>query len=133
MAAASETIQMISRLTPLSDVTAMVDLRVKAVTPRTLDVAAASGRALAVDAMAPPRPTAALSLIDGWALAADATLGAVRAFLGLRPAATPTSRLVHVGAEMPGGLADEDAAFLRQVYATDQARLAALAGVSYEP
>lgn len=76
MAAASETIQMISRLTPLTDVTAMVDLRVKAVTPRTLDVAAAAGRALAVDAMAPPRPTAALALIDGWALAADATLGA---------------------------------------------------------
>lgn len=76
MAAASETIQMISRLTPLSDVLAMVDLRVKAVTPRTLDVAAAAGRALAVDAMAAPRPTAPLALIDGWALASDATLGA---------------------------------------------------------
>ena len=76
MAAASETIQMISRLTPLSDVTAMVDLRVKAVTARTMEVAAAAGRALAVDVMAPPRPTAALALIDGWARAADATLGA---------------------------------------------------------
>ncbi|MFA6267708.1 MAG: molybdopterin-binding protein [Pseudolabrys sp.] len=76
MAAASETIQTISRLTSLGDVTAIVDLRVKPVTPRTLDVAAAEGRALAVDAMAAARPTAALALIDGWALAADATLGA---------------------------------------------------------
>ncbi|MBS0247537.1 MAG: molybdopterin-binding protein [Proteobacteria bacterium] len=67
---------MISRLTPLSDVTAMVDLRVKAVTPRTIDIAAAAGRALAVDAMAPPRPAASLALIDGWALTADATLAA---------------------------------------------------------
>jgi len=86
MAAASETIQMISRLMPLSDVIAMVDLRVKAVTPRTLEIAAAAGRALAVDSMAPPRPTAALALIDGWALAADATLGA---------AADNPLRLIH--------------------------------------
>jgi molybdopterin biosynthesis enzyme len=76
MAAASETLQTISKLTPLSEVTAMIDLRVKPVTPRTLDVAAAAGRALAVDAMGPMRPSSALALIDGWALAADATLGA---------------------------------------------------------
>ena len=76
MAAASETIQTIARLTPLADVLAMVDLRVKPVTPRTLDVPAAAGRALASDAMAAARPTAALALLDGWALAADATLGA---------------------------------------------------------
>lgn len=76
MAAASETIQTISRLTSLADVLAMVDLRVKPVTPRTLDVAAAAGRTLAVDATAAARPTATLALVDGWALAADATLGA---------------------------------------------------------
>jgi molybdopterin biosynthesis enzyme len=74
--AASETIQTISRLTPLADVLAMVDLRVKAVTPRTLDVTAAAGRALAADAMAAARPTAALAMIDGWAIDADRTLGA---------------------------------------------------------
>jgi molybdopterin biosynthesis enzyme len=74
--AASETIQTITRLTPLADVLAMVDLRVKPVTPRTLDVTAAAGRTLAADAVAAARPTATLALIDGWALAADATLGA---------------------------------------------------------
>jgi len=76
MAAASEILQSISRLTPLSDVAAMIDLRVKPITPRTLDVAAAAGRALAVDATGAARPSSALALLDGWALAADATLGA---------------------------------------------------------
>ncbi len=76
MAASSETLQTISRLTSLSEVVAMVDLRIKPVTPRTLDAAAAAGRALAVDAMAAARPSSALALLDGWALAADATLGA---------------------------------------------------------
>lgn len=76
MAGASDTLQTISRLTPLADVLATIDLRVKPVTPRTLDVAAATGRALAVDAMGAARPSSALALMDGWALAADATLGA---------------------------------------------------------
>ena len=76
MAAASETIQAIARLTRLVDVVAMIDLRVKPVTPRTLDVTAAAGRTLAADALAAARPTASLALLDGWALAADTTLGA---------------------------------------------------------
>lgn len=76
MAAASETIQAISRLTRLADVLAMIDLRVKPVAPRTLDVAVAAGRALAGDAVAAARPTAALALLDGWAINADLTLGA---------------------------------------------------------
>ena len=76
MAAASETIQTIARLTPLADVLAMVDLDVKPVTPRTVELTAAAGRTLAVDAMAPSRPSSALAMLDGWALAADETLGA---------------------------------------------------------
>ena len=76
MAAVSDTIQMIARLTPLADVLAMVDLDVKPVTPRAVELTAAAGRTLAVDAMAPARPSAALALLDGWALAADVTLGA---------------------------------------------------------
>lgn len=60
----------------MSDVIAMVDFRVKPVTPRTLDVAAAAGRALAADATGPARPSSTLALRDGWALAGDATLGA---------------------------------------------------------
>jgi molybdopterin molybdotransferase len=74
--AAAETIQTIARLTPLADVLAMVDLEIKPVTPRSMDLATATGRTLAVDALPPSRPNAALTLLDGWALAADMTLGA---------------------------------------------------------
>jgi molybdopterin molybdotransferase len=76
MAAHSESLQLIARLTPLAEVLAAIDMDVKPVTPRTLDVAMAAGRTLAVDALAPARPSAALALLDGWALCADMTLGA---------------------------------------------------------
>jgi molybdopterin biosynthesis enzyme len=76
MAAASETIQAIDRLTPLAEVLAMLDPGVRPVTPRTLDVTVAGQRVLAVDAVAPARPNSPIALQDGWALAADATLGA---------------------------------------------------------
>src|SRR6476646_7836312 len=74
--AASEAIQKISRLTPLADVQLMIDAEVKAVTQRTIDVSAGVGRTLAVDALAPARPAAALALQDVWADSADETLGA---------------------------------------------------------
>ncbi|HEY1310682.1 MAG TPA: molybdopterin-binding protein, partial [Pseudolabrys sp.] len=76
MAAASDTIQTITRLTPLAEVLATVDSDVKPVTQRTIDVAAAAGRALVSDATASARPSWAMALQDGWALAADDTLGA---------------------------------------------------------
>ena len=76
MAAASEAIQAITRLTPLAEVLAMVDSDVKPVTPRPLDLASAAGRVLAADITAPARPNAALALIDGWALNAELTQGA---------------------------------------------------------
>jgi molybdopterin molybdotransferase len=76
MAANHETLQLIGRLTPLAEVLGLIDAEVKPVTPRTLDVAQAAGRTLAVDAVAPARPAAAMALLDGWALAADNTLGA---------------------------------------------------------
>jgi len=96
--AASETIQTIARLTPLAEVLAMVDLDVKPVTPRTIDVTAGAGRTLAVDAVAPVRPNSAMALLDGWALSADATLGAG----GYSPVllAQPPQR-VEVGQPMP--------------------------------
>jgi hypothetical protein len=59
MAANSETLQLIGRLTPLAEVLGLIDAEVKPVTPRTLDVAQAAGRTLAVDAAAPVRPAAA--------------------------------------------------------------------------
>ncbi len=76
MAAASEINPIITKLTPLADVLAMMDAQLRPVTPRALDTAAAMGRVLAADAAAAARPGAALALIDGWALSADATLDA---------------------------------------------------------
>jgi len=76
MAAASEINPLIARLTPLADVLAMVDAQVRPVIARAIDTAAAAGRVLAADAAAAARPSAALVLIDGWALSADATLDA---------------------------------------------------------
>ncbi len=98
--AASEAIQTISRLTPLADVLLMVDAEVKSVTPRTIDVSAAAGRALATDAMAPARPASSLAMQDGWALSSDETLGAG----GYAPA--PLARMpprVEAGQAMPAG------------------------------
>lgn len=98
--AAAETIQTIARLTPLADVLAMVDLEVRPVTPRSVELTAAPGRTLAADAMAPARPSAALALLDGWALAADLTLGAGSYAPALLP--LPPQR-VETGQPMPPG------------------------------
>jgi molybdopterin molybdotransferase len=76
MAANSESLQTIARLTPLAEVLALIDAEVKPVTLRTLDLAAALDHTLAADVLAPTRPSAATALLDGWALAADLTLGA---------------------------------------------------------
>jgi molybdopterin biosynthesis enzyme len=98
--AASEAIQTISRLTPLTDVLLLIDAEVKPVTPRTIDVSAAAGRALATDAMAPARPASSLALLDGWALSSDETLGAG----SYAPA--PLARMpprVEAGQAMPAG------------------------------
>ena len=55
---------------------AIIAAEVAPVAPRTLDVAMAAGRVLAADAIAPSRPDAAMALQDGWALAAEETVGA---------------------------------------------------------
>ncbi len=100
MAAASDTTQNITRLTPLAEVLALIEQEVKPVTPRTLDVGAAGGRTLATDAAAPARPSAALALIDGWALAADLTLDAG----GYAPALLPEPpQRVEAGQPVPIG------------------------------
>ena len=98
--AVAEAIQIISRLTPLADVLALIDMEVKAITQRTIDVSAALGRALATDAVAPARPASALALQDGWALGADETLGAG----GYAP--TPLMRVptrIEAGQALPAG------------------------------
>ncbi|MDP3856077.1 sulfotransferase domain-containing protein [Phenylobacterium sp.] len=63
----------------------------------------------------------------------NTALASVNAFLGAPPPAQVTARDVHVGREMDygGDLTDEDAAFLRRLYACDLARLEALTGVVF--
>ena len=63
-------------VTPLADVLLTVDAEGWPVTPRTIEDLAATGRALAADALARSRPASALALQDGWALNSDETLGA---------------------------------------------------------
>ncbi len=60
-------------------------------------------------------------------------LAGVRSFLGLRRGKAPAPRDVHVGRDMDYGsaLTPEDAAWLRQVYARDQQRLADLTGIRF--
>jgi molybdopterin biosynthesis enzyme len=107
MAAATEAIQTITRLTPLAEVLASFDLSIRPVAPRQLDLDAAIGRILAADAVAPTRPDAAMALQDGWALAAEDTLGAggyAPALLARMP------QRVEAGQPMPAG-ADSVAPF----------------------
>jgi hypothetical protein len=58
------------------------------------------------------------------------TLSKILIFLGIASRANPRPRRVHVGRDMDYGasLTQEDVAFLRGLYAADQARLAALMG-----
>ena len=98
MAPNRENLQLLSRLTPLAEVLGLIDAEVAPVTPRPLDLAAAAGRTLAADAVAPARPPAATALADGWALAADLTLGAG----GYAPALLPRAPTrVEAGQVMP--------------------------------
>jgi molybdopterin molybdotransferase len=100
MAAASDPIQTITRLTPLAEVLAIIAVEVKPVAPHALDVAVAVGRILAADAVAAARPSAAVALQDGWALAADDTLGAG----GYAPVLLMrTPQRVEAGQVMPAG------------------------------
>jgi molybdopterin biosynthesis enzyme len=97
---ACDTKQTIARLTPLAEVLALIEREVSPVTPRTIDIAAADGRTLAADLSAPARPNAALALIDGWAVAADATAGAG----GYAPALLPQAPVrVEAGQALPAG------------------------------
>jgi molybdopterin molybdotransferase len=100
MAAVSDAIQTITRLTPLADVLAAVDAQVKSVAPRTLDAAVAAGRTLAADVVAPACPSAATALLDGWALAAAESVGAG----GYAPVLLmQTPQRVEAGQPMPAG------------------------------
>lgn len=106
MAVNSESLQLISRLTPLADVLTAIDAMLP-VGPRAIDLAAATGRVLASDAVARTRPAAPMALIDGWAVTADLTLDAG----AYAPAVLvqPPPR-IEVGQTLPAGT-DSVAAF----------------------
>ena len=124
MAAASETNPPIARLTPLADVLALIDAQVRPVAPRNVAPRRALQATLAADVTAPAQPGAPLALIDGWALAADATRDAG----GYAPA--PLAQLpprVEAGQAMPSGT--DSVAPLDAVKVTD-GRAEALAPVN---
>ena len=77
-----------------------------------------------------PREQVLVLKSDDLRAAPGPTLNAVRRFLGLSDAPAPAPREEHVGPEN-GELAAEDAAFLRGLYAPDDARLKALTGLSF--
>jgi hypothetical protein len=75
-----------------------------------------------------PRDQLLILQADALRNAPSAALVQVRRFLGLAEGAAVGPRAVHVGAEDAAGLSPTDAAFLRDIYAADQSRLAALIG-----
>ena len=100
MAAASEIIQTIARLTPLTEVLALIDREVKPVAARSVELRLGAGRVLAADVTAPMLPKAPIAILDGWALAADTTLGAG----GYSPVLLPAMpQRVEAGQPMPPG------------------------------
>lgn len=80
-------------------------------------------------------PRTQVLVLTSDALRADPSpvLADVRAFLGLAPGAPPVAREVHVTRKMayPSELTAADIDHLRQVYAADADRLAALTGVRF--
>lgn len=98
--AAAQAHQNIAKLTPLADVLALIAARVQPVAQRTVELAAAAGCVLAADVVAAARPAKPLALIDGWAVAADATRDAG----GYAPAMLPQMPTrIDVGEAMPEG------------------------------
>ena len=107
----AQTMQRITRLTPLAAVLARIDARVTPIAPR--EAAAAAGRILADDLILPTRPAAALALRDGFAVVAALTQDASP----YAPAALPAAVRIDVGAPLPAGadaVAPLDAVSLRE-------------------
>jgi len=103
MVAPPENRQRIERLTPLEDVLRRIGECVAPVMPRDMRAAAALGATLAQDIVAADRrPAAALALVDGWAVHAEATADAG----GYAPVMLPNVREIAVGEMLPG---DSDA------------------------
>ena len=90
----------IAKLTPLGELLSVIEREVKPVAPRLIAVDDALNTVLAADAVAPTSPAKALALIDGWALAAEATRDAG----GYAPALLPQMPTrVDAGEPLPPG------------------------------
>jgi molybdopterin biosynthesis enzyme len=92
--------QLITKLTPLADVFAMLNARTKPVAPRDVAVADAVGCVLAADVTAATRPARATALTDGWAVTA-ADVADASGYAPV-PLATVPAR-VETGDELPRG------------------------------
>jgi molybdopterin biosynthesis enzyme len=90
----------IAKLTPLAEVLALIDREVTPLAPRTVAVGDALHGTLAADVVTAARPAAPLALIDGWALAAEATRDAG----GYAPAPLPQlPPRIDAGEPLPAG------------------------------
>jgi molybdopterin biosynthesis enzyme len=119
-----ESPQRITRLTPLDEVLASIQGRVKAVVPRSADLASALDRTLADDiAVEQPMPEAALALRDGWALRSDFTTDAS----SYAPAPIPAAVRIETGQPLPS---DADAVALSDTVAMCAAQAQALSPVA---
>ena len=95
----SEPQRLPTRLAPLAEVLARIDVLARPVEAREIDVAAAAGRVLAAEvAVEQSLPAAAIALRDGWAVRSDLVSDAGP----YAPVAlTPPPTLVEVGAPLP--------------------------------
>jgi molybdopterin biosynthesis enzyme len=92
--------QVITKLTPLADVFAMLNATAKPVAPRDVAVVDAVGCVLAADVTAATRPARAMALSDGWAVTA-ADVADASGYAPV-PLATVPAR-VETGDELPRG------------------------------
>jgi molybdopterin biosynthesis enzyme len=92
--------QLITKLTPLADVFAMLNAMAKNVAPRDVAVVDAVGCVLAADVTAATRPARATALTDGWAVTA-ADVADASGYAPV-PLATVPAR-VETGDELPRG------------------------------
>src|SRR5688500_16564809 len=77
MAAHSEKLQRIVRLTPLGDVLPLIDILARPVAPQHIKIHSAAGLILADDVKAPAdQPRAPIAIRDGWAVSSADILDA---------------------------------------------------------
>ena len=93
-------IQIISRLTPLNAILALIESNIPPVTPQKCLVASAKGRTLAEDVFSGSLPPRAIALRDGFAVEAAATAGA-EPYMPVQFPSVPSG--VNAGEPLPSG------------------------------